>query len=62
MDPVFRVPLTADDVKAQAKAFGADIVGIADGEVMDKFPPDPDQPRRPSDVTDYDGGRAIVLG
>ncbi|MCS5606029.1 MAG: hypothetical protein NZ936_10615, partial [Alphaproteobacteria bacterium] len=62
MDPVFRVPLTADDVKAQAKAFGADIVGIADGEVMDKFPPDPDHPRRPSDVTDYDGGRAIVLG
>jgi len=62
VDPVFRVPLTADDVKAQAKAFGADIVGIADGEVMDKFPPDPDHPRRPSDVTDYDGGRAIVLG
>ncbi len=62
MEAVFRRPLTAAEVKAQAKAFGADIVGIADGRVMDEFPPDPARPRRPKDVTDYDGGRAIVLG
>ena len=62
MDPIFRAPLTAEDVKAKAKLFGADIAGIADGKVMDEFPPDPDNPRRPADVTEYDGGRAIVLG
>ncbi len=62
MDYVYRTPLTADQVKQQAKSFGADIVGIADGKVMDEFPPDPQHPRRPMDVTDYDGGRAIVLG
>jgi len=62
LDPVFRAPLIADDVKDRAKFFGADIVGIADGAIMDKFPPDPDHPRRPSDVTDYDASRAIVLG
>jgi ferredoxin len=62
MDSVFRTPLSAEEVKARARKFGADIVGIADGRVMDAFPPDPDKPRRPMDVTDYDGGRAIVLG
>jgi len=62
MDPIFRAPLTAEDVKAKARLFGADIAGIADGKVMDEFPPDPDNPRRPADVTEYDGGRAIVLG
>ncbi len=62
MDYVYRTPLTADEVKEKAKSFGADIAGIADGKVMDEFPPDPQHPRRPTDVTDYDGGRAIVLG
>ncbi|MBT3789534.1 MAG: hypothetical protein HN725_04030 [Alphaproteobacteria bacterium] len=62
MDAVFKAPLTPDQIKDQAKSFGADIVGIADGKVMNEFPPDPANPRRPSDVTDYDGGRAIVLG
>ena len=62
MDAVFRTPLTPDQVKEKAKSFGADIVGIADGRIMDEFPPDPKNPRRPKDVTDYDGGRAIVLG
>ncbi|MFP6707401.1 MAG: hypothetical protein VCE75_15475 [Alphaproteobacteria bacterium] len=62
MDPIFRAPLTAEDVKAKARLFGADIAGIADGKVMNEFPPDPDNPRRPADVTEYDGGRAIVLG
>lgn len=62
MDFVHRQPLAAAEVKETARSFGADIVGIADGAVMDAYPPDPDNPRRPSDVTDYDGGRAIVLG
>jgi ferredoxin len=62
MDFVHRQPLTAIEVKDAAKSFGADIVGIADGAVMDAHPPDPENPRRPQDVTDYDGGRAIVLG
>ncbi len=61
MVAIFREPLTAAAVKAQAKALGADLVGIADGRVMDDHPPDPADPRRPSDITDYDAGRVIVL-
>ena len=31
---IFRQPLTADDVKRKARELGADLVGIADGELM----------------------------
>jgi epoxyqueuosine reductase QueG len=58
---IFRAPLTAADIKAKARALGADLVGIADGAVLDAHPPDPADPRRPSDVTDLDAGRVIVL-
>ena len=58
---VFKQPLTAAEIKAKAKALGADLVGIADGAVLDAHPPDPRDPRRPSDITDHDGGRVIVL-
>ena len=58
---IFRRPLTAADIKDRARALGADLVGIADGAVMDANPPDPADPRRPSDVTEFDGGRVIVL-
>lgn len=58
---IFREPVTAEDIKARARALGADLVGIADGETMDRHPPDPDDPRRPSDVTALDAGRVIVL-
>jgi epoxyqueuosine reductase QueG len=58
---VFRAPLEAATVKARARELGADLVGIADGEVMNEHPPDPDDPRRPSDLSDYDAGRVIVL-
>ncbi|TDI54323.1 MAG: hypothetical protein E2O93_09245 [Alphaproteobacteria bacterium] len=61
MVTVFQEPLTADEVKAKARALGADLVGIADGKVMDDNPPDPADPRRPSDITDYDADRVIVL-
>jgi len=61
MVSVFQSPLTAQDIKDKAMALGADLVGIADGKVMDANPPDPDQPRRPSDITELDGDRVIVL-
>ena len=58
---VFQTPLDAETIKAKARALGADLVGIADGAVMDAHPPDPRDPRRPKDITEHDGGRAIVL-
>jgi epoxyqueuosine reductase len=61
MVAVFQSPITADDIKAKAKALGADLVGIADGAVLDANPPDPADPRRPSDISDHDAGRVIVL-
>jgi len=61
MNELIPTTLTADDIKQKAKALGADLVGIADGSVMDQNPPDPENPRGPSDVTEIDGGRVIVL-
>ena len=61
MVSVFKQPLTAADIKAKARALGADLVGIADGATLERHPPDPRDPRRPSDITDLDGGRVIVL-
>ena len=61
MVAVFQDPITADDVKAKARSLGADLVGVADGKVMNENPPDPKNPRRPSDISDYDAGRVIVL-
>ncbi len=58
---IFRQPVTAADVKRKAKELGADLVGIADGEVMNAHPPDPADPRRPIDVTELDYRRVIVL-
>ncbi len=61
MVAVFQTALDAAAVKARARELGADLVGIADGAAMDAQPPDPDDPRRPSDITEYDAGRVIVL-
>jgi epoxyqueuosine reductase QueG len=61
MVAIYKSPLTADEVKAKARAQGADLVGIADGRVMNENPPDPNDPRRPSDVTEHDSARVIVL-
>ncbi len=58
---IFKRPLTAAEIKGKAKALGADLVGIADGAALEANPPDPTAPRRPSDITDLDGGRVIVL-
>jgi epoxyqueuosine reductase QueG len=61
MVAIFQRTLTAAEVKAKAREFGADLVGIADGAVMNANPPDPKNPRRPSDITEHDSGRVIVL-
>jgi len=61
MVSVFQKPLTAQEIKDKARSFGVDLVGIADGETMNRNPPDPKRPRRPMDVTDLDGGRVIVM-
>src|SRR5260370_8488876 len=61
MGSVFKEPLTAADIKAKARALGADLVGVAGGATLERCPPDPRDPRRPSDITDLDAGRVIVL-
>lgn len=53
--------LTAAVVKAKAKEFGADLVGIANGKVLDAHPPDPEHPQTPSLVTRRDNKSVIVL-
>ncbi|MSQ69940.1 MAG: hypothetical protein EXR27_01450 [Betaproteobacteria bacterium] len=61
MAGIYRKPLAAGDIKDKARALGADLVGIADGSVLDAHPPYPDDPRRPGDITELDSGRVIVL-
>ncbi len=61
MIAAYQSPITAAAIKAKARELGANLVGIADGAVMNRNPPDPDRPRRPSDVTEHDGDRVIVL-
>lgn len=61
MVAIAKMPLTAAAVKTRARELGADLVGIADGAMLEQYPPDPADPRRPSDITDLDGGRVIVL-
>ena len=61
MIEIFQAPITSAEVKAKARSLGADLVGIADGKVMDEHPPDPRDPHRPSDITELDADRVIVL-
>jgi epoxyqueuosine reductase len=61
MVAIFRQAVTADDVKRKARELGADLVGIADGELMNLYPPDPADPRRPIEITELDYRRVIVL-
>lgn len=53
--------LTAADVKAKARALGADLVGIARGSVLDAHPPDPARPQTPARITPEDSRSVIVL-
>jgi epoxyqueuosine reductase len=57
---VTREVLTAALIKAKAREFGADLVGIADGETMNKYAPD-GATCRPIDITELDYKRVIVL-
>jgi epoxyqueuosine reductase len=58
---LFKQPVSAAEIKDKARALGADLVGIADGAALEANPPDPAHPQRPSDITELDGGRVIVL-
>ncbi len=55
MVAAFQQPLSADEIKDRARALGADLVGIADGQALEALAD------KPSDITDYDGDRVIVL-
>lgn len=46
-------PITADMVKARAKALGADLVGIASAQILNAFPPDPLWPQTPERISPY---------
>ena len=61
MVSAFQSPLTAAVIKAKAREFGVDLVGIADGAVLGENTP-PDFPKKPSDITEHDAGRVIILG
>ena len=56
-----RVSLTAAVVKAKAKELGADLVGIAAGETLNRFPPDPKRPQTPKRITLEDSKSVIVV-
>lgn len=58
---VFPQPITAEEIKDRARHLGADLVGIADGQMMNEHPPDPERPARPCDISDYDADHVIVL-
>ncbi|MDQ0314762.1 4Fe-4S double cluster binding domain-containing protein [Amorphus orientalis] len=61
MVTMFQEPLAAESVKEKARELGADLVGIADAAELNAHPPDPDHPKRPMDISDYDADRVIVL-
>lgn len=53
--------LTAEAVKAKARGLGADLVGIARGETLNRHPPDPRRPQTPERITLEDSRSVIVL-
>lgn len=52
--------ISAAAIKEKALTLGADLVGIADGQNFEKHVP-PGSPKKPSEMTDQDGARVIVL-
>lgn len=62
MVAVFKEGLTAEQIKARVRELGGDLVGIADGETINRNPPDPGDPRVPADISDHDAGKVIVIG
>jgi epoxyqueuosine reductase len=61
MVAIFQADITAEQIRSRATSLGADLVGIADGAVLEAYPPDPARPQRPSDITAMDCDRVIVL-
>jgi epoxyqueuosine reductase len=61
MVAVFQHKMTTNDIKEKARALGCDLVGIADGAVMNAHPPSARDTRKPSDISDFDADRVIVL-
>lgn len=61
MVAAFQEPISADDIRAKARALGADLVGIADSAEINANPPDPKDPRVPADVSDHDADRVIIV-
>jgi len=45
--------MDAAEVKALAKSYGADLVGIASAKVLNAFPPDPQWPQTPERISPY---------
>ncbi|MEC7488842.1 MAG: hypothetical protein VYA17_04555 [Pseudomonadota bacterium] len=60
MVSAFQASVTSEQIKNKALELGVDLVGIADGKVLEDNPP-PGYPNKPSDITDLDAGRVIVL-
>lgn len=54
-------PVTAELVKAKARALGADLVGVASGAGLEQHPPDPRLPQTPRLISQEDGRTVIVL-
>lgn len=48
-----RQDVTAEEIKALALEFGADLAGIASAETLNAFPPDPQWPQTPAGVSPY---------
>ena len=61
MSKIFQANLTTEQIKAMAITLGADLAGIADGKLLDEFPPTQAQFGRPSAITECDADRVIVL-
>lgn len=58
---MFQEAITSDDLKQKALSLGVDLVGVADGKIMDQHPPNPAHPKTPSDISDHDAARCIVI-
>jgi len=54
-------PITNAEIKGKARELGADLVGIADGKIMDQYPPNSRLPQSPIHITEHDGDRCIVI-
>lgn len=61
MVEIFQSAISAEDIKAKTRELGLDLTGIADARLMNDNPPDPNDPRRPADISDYDADRVIVF-